>query len=189
MGVPFGFSVGDLIAGIGVIQASIQAVQDSKGAAASYEALDSELRSLEYSPVGINELKIHPAGTGLYLDIDSAVQRCHQCIDTFNVGKAKYRPFLQRHKNRQQGPIAVIRKIQWALCKKEDIREFRAQLGMHSSAIKMLLIRLQTQQSCRHERAQETLQVTSEINLEHGVENRDYELHHQFFGKVHLSAK
>ena len=37
MGVPFGFSVGDLIAGIGLIRTAISAFSDTRGAAQEYE--------------------------------------------------------------------------------------------------------------------------------------------------------
>ena len=57
---------------------------------------------------------------------------------------AKYQPWLQLRP--VLGPGAwkgCVAKIRWAVCKKEDVARFRAQLAGHGSSIKMLLLTLQ----------------------------------------------
>jgi hypothetical protein len=49
MGMPFGFSVGDLIAGIGLVRSVISAFSDTRGAAQEYEQLVNTLDILSRS--------------------------------------------------------------------------------------------------------------------------------------------
>ena len=49
MGVPFGFSVGDIIAGIGVIKTSIEAFSDTRGARKDHKQVLDTLTSLSES--------------------------------------------------------------------------------------------------------------------------------------------
>ena len=74
MSVGFGFSVGDLIAAIGLIKVSIEAIKDGKGASAEYQLLETELDSLESGLTAVEELSVDTQT--VELAVGKAVQRC-----------------------------------------------------------------------------------------------------------------
>ena len=152
MAVPFGFSVGDFIAGINLIITSVKAVQDTSGASAEYVALNEELESLKAGLSTIDELHLQQSACKQRKAIQEAVQRLQRCIETFIKKTAKYQPRLRQGTG---GWKANLRKIQWALCKKVDIVKFRRQLEAHTSSINMLLITLQVTQGLENNQKQQ----------------------------------
>lgn len=147
MSAGFGFSTGDIIACLKLIKDSIDAVQDGKGAVAEYQSLIHEVDSLRDGLQALQELDLEAqlgANSKQYAAVQDAVSRCQCCIETFMTSISKYQPWLQLK------PATVpalwksnLRKIRWALCKKDDISRFRAQLERHGSSINMLLLAIQ----------------------------------------------
>ena len=146
MSVGFGFSVGDFVTGLKLIKESIDALQDAKGSSADFEALGHEIDSLKDGLEAVGDLELDEK-FGLKskqaVAIGQAVSRCWQCLESFLSTIAKYQPWL-----RTKGPAGLawkanLKKIQWALCKKDDVSRLRAQLERHSSSISMLLVTLQ----------------------------------------------
>ena len=150
--VPFGFSIGDFIAGINLIITSINALKDATGATAEYQALNNELESLRAGLKAIDDLNILQHARRQNTAIDEATERLKHCVETFVGRIAKYQPWLQPGKN---GWTASLRKVRWALCKKDDLIKFRSELERHSSSINMLLITLQISQSLEIKQEQE----------------------------------
>jgi hypothetical protein len=142
MSVGFGFSIGDLVAGLKVIKDSVEAVKDTKGASADYAALVSEVASLQDGLEAIDELQLSSRGAPWKqrLAIERAIEACQKCVEDFMNSVSKYQPHLQSHAT---GMVSAWRKIRWALCKKEDVALFRTRLERHSSSINMLLLSLQ----------------------------------------------
>jgi hypothetical protein len=60
MGVPFGFSVGDIIAGIGMIMTSIEAFSDTRGATKDHKQLSDILTRLSESLELIRGIEVDP---------------------------------------------------------------------------------------------------------------------------------
>ncbi|MCJ1341108.1 hypothetical protein MMC09_006404 [Bachmanniomyces sp. S44760] len=145
MSVGFGFSVGDFIAAVNLIRISIEAVQDSKGATNSFRSLLDELQSLESGLEAIDELCDLEVGSKRHAAITHAVVQCQACIEDFLARTAKYQKWIRP--GAPMGWQSSLRKIQWALCKKADIDDFRMQLERHASTINMLLITLQISQT------------------------------------------
>ena len=147
MAVGFGFSAGDLVAGLKVIKDSIEAVKDTKGASADYAALITEISSLQDGFEAIEDLQISSRGSPKQrLAIERAIDACRKCVDDFMTSISKYQPHLS---TQATGVISSFRKIRWALCKKEDVALFRTKLERHTSSINMLLLSLQAHgQSC-----------------------------------------
>lgn len=142
MAVGFGFSMGDLVTGLQVIKDSIAAVKDGKGASAHYAGLLTEIECLQHALEGIEELRLDLNGSAKQRGaINRAVAACRKCIDEFIASIAKYQPHLQLNTS---GWVSNYRKIKWAVCRKDDVTEFRAQLERHASTINMLLITFQT---------------------------------------------
>ena len=144
MAVPFGFSIGDFIAGINVIVIAIKAVQEKRGASAEYAALLTELTNLEEGLTAIDDLDINQSQHRQCRAIEHAVKDCQDCIKNFIKSIAKYQPWLRPGVENWR---ASLRKMQWVFCKKDDIRNLRDQLEHRSSSINMLLMTLQISQT------------------------------------------
>lgn len=159
MVVPFGFSISDFVGGIQVIITCIEAVHEAKGASAHYQALAAELQSLQSGLEAIDGLQLEWTAQKQHTAIAEAVLRCQRCIEAFVKRIAKYQPWLQPG---LRGWNANVRKMQWAMCKKEDVLKFKTDLERHSSSINMLLATLQVRQNLDLRRSQETCQQTLE---------------------------
>lgn len=141
MSVGFGFSVGDLVAGLKVIKDAVEAVKDTKGASADYAALVAEITSLQDGLEAINDLQLGCRGSSKQqLAIERAIGACRKCLEDFMTSISKYQPHLQ---TQASGVISSYRKIRWALCKKDDVAVFRTRLERHTSSINMLILSLQ----------------------------------------------
>ena len=145
MATGFGFSVGDLFLGLKLIKDSIDAVSDSKGAAADFTALATELTCLQDGLEAIEELQANlPFSIKQTSALDRAILACQESIDEFLTSISKYQPHL---KAKTSGLRSNYHKIKWTVCRKDDIAKFRAQLGRHASAITMLLVTFQAKQT------------------------------------------
>jgi len=144
MAVPFGFSIGDFIAGINIILTSVRAVRDGRGSAADYGALVSELESLEAGLSAIDNLRLQATASKEHTAIKQATYRCQLGVESFVQTVAGYQRWLEPGVH---GLRANLRKIQWAICKKDDVKRFRSQLERHSSSINTLLATLQVRQN------------------------------------------
>lgn len=146
MSAGFGFSVGDLVLGLKLIKQSIDALQDTKGSSADYQALSHEIDSLKDGLEAVEELRLEQRlgpNSKPCIAIQQAVSRCRQCIDIFLSTISKYQSWLRTKDASGSVWKANLKKIEWALCKKDDVNRFRAQLERHSSSINMLLVTLQ----------------------------------------------
>ncbi|KAL8731609.1 MAG: hypothetical protein Q9166_003297 [cf. Caloplaca sp. 2 TL-2023] len=158
MSAGFGFSVGDIVAGLKLIKQSIEALQDTKGSTADYQALSHEIDSLKDGLRAVEDLSIDQhfgPKSKQSIAIQEAVSRCWYCIKIFLTTTATYQPWLQTSVPPGLGWKANLKKIQWALCKKDDVNRFRIQLERHCSSISMLLVTLQVSQSFSQSARQE----------------------------------
>lgn len=156
MSAGFGFSVGDIVAGLKLIKQSIEAIQDTKGSTADFEALGHEIASLKAGLEAVEDLKLDQtfgSESKQCVAIGQAIARCWKCIDIFLSTIAKYQPWLRsKAASASLNWKANLKKIQWALCKKDDVNRFRAQLERHTSSISMLLVTLQVYASALNAR-------------------------------------
>lgn len=145
MAVGFGFSISDLCMGLKLIKDSVEAFNTKKGSAKQFGDLIREVDSLQGCLRSVQELLAdeslpHQQHVGL----EHATHACQQCIVDFLDSISKYQPHLQAG---AKGFLPKFRKIQWALCHKEDVKTFRDHLGRHSSSINMLLITFQAKRA------------------------------------------
>ncbi|KAL9597176.1 MAG: hypothetical protein Q9179_004356 [Wetmoreana sp. 5 TL-2023] len=150
MSAGFGFSVGDIVAGLKLIKQSIEALQDTKGSSADFQALSHELDSLKDGLEAVEDLHLDQrfgVKSKQSVAIQEAVSRCWHCINTFLSTISRYQPWLQT--KALPGPVwkANLKKIQWALCKKDDVNRLRIQLERHCSSISLNLDQRQLFQS------------------------------------------
>ncbi|KAI4086968.1 MAG: hypothetical protein LQ344_007137 [Seirophora lacunosa] len=164
MSAGFGFSVGDLVLGLKLIKQSIEALEDTKGSSADYQALSLEIDSLKDGLEAVEDLRLDQRfgpKSKACVAVQDAVSRCQRCIDVFLSTITKYQPWLRTVDPSGSAWKANLKKIQWALCKKDDVSRFRAQLERHSSSISMLLVTLQVSQSFEHSEQQKNQQQFS----------------------------
>lgn len=142
MAVPFGFSAGDFIAAIGLVKDLVKALHDSKGSSREYRELIHELRSLETALLQVKALDLEVEQRAKRVVLRQAASQCQVSIDDFLKGLFKYQPHL-RSGGSSRNWKAAFRKIQWHLCKKDDLVKFRAEIGFHTQSIQMLMLSIQ----------------------------------------------
>ena len=138
MAAPFGFSFGDFIAAIGVLRDVIGAFSDTKGARASYVEVVQELSSLRSALEGIQTLKCDSDQQDQYSAVIEAVERCQQCIGRFVERMSKFRDILSVPGHSKWSPSNFkrsVQKIEWSLCRKSDVEQFRKEVQIHKAAI------------------------------------------------------
>lgn len=151
MATGFGFSAGDIFLALKLIKDSIEAVNESKGASADYEALVKEIVGLQDGLDAVEELQSDPSLSVKQASaLERSIRSCQESVNGFFATISKYQPHL--HTN-TSGFHSNFRKIKWSICKKDDVQKFRAQLGRHASSINMLLISFQAKQTLDANRA------------------------------------
>jgi hypothetical protein len=141
MAVPFGFSVGDSIAAIGVFKDTIKALGDTQGASADYQELNRALGSLQDGLTSIQSLTLDDSQRDHFDVISKVVKDSQRCIDGFLDQTSKFKSLERSNSNKWSlGTFKRnCRKIEWALCKKDDIVKFRSEVGQQVNAIQILL--------------------------------------------------
>ena len=139
---PFGFSVGDFVSGINLVRELIKALEDSAGSSAEYRDLIKELYSLERALIEVKHLDLDDTQHSQGIALQQAATQCQQTIDEFLQKIQKFRPAFRVGGSKSSWRDS-LRKIEWALYKKEDVQRFRAQLNGHTASIKILLMTLQ----------------------------------------------
>ncbi|KFX91475.1 hypothetical protein V490_05878 [Pseudogymnoascus sp. VKM F-3557] len=154
MVVPFGFSVGDVIAGIGVIKKSIEAFSDTRGATKDHKLLSDTLTRLCVSLETVRELHIDDGHDAPQREpIRQAVEQCQKCIDDLLCKIEKYKiiqPSTQPLSWESRVKVAA-RKIQWALLKQDDLSKFRTDVQLQFDAINILLQSFQVHRQRRQD--------------------------------------
>lgn len=137
---PFGVSVSDFIAGVTLFKNVIDSLSETRGARADFAELARSLASLERALKALSKINLDTAQhiQALKQNLDA----CKLCLTTFLVDMAKFRKLDAQYVTTARFGI-ILRQIQWALCKKEDVRKFRSEIETHIGALEMLLITFQ----------------------------------------------
>ncbi|KAN0089507.1 hypothetical protein V8E51_019767 [Hyaloscypha variabilis] len=136
MSAGFGFSVGDFIAGIQLVRDVITSLQASSGSSSAYKALIMELFSLERALLEVKALKRFNHTPDQVDALKCAASQCQLTIDRFMTKVQKYQPSLNAQGSGSKRRDS-LRKVQWALCKKEDVASFKAEISGHAIAINL----------------------------------------------------
>ncbi|OBT55268.1 hypothetical protein VE04_05188 [Pseudogymnoascus sp. 24MN13] len=152
MVVPFGFSVGDIIAGIGVIKNSIEAFSDTRGATKDHKLLCDTLTGLCASLEAVRGLDIDHVHDARQIEATrQAVDQCQMCIDDFVCRITKYKiiqPSIQPL-SWESRVKAAAKKIQWALLKQGDLSKFKTDVELQFNCISVLLLSFQVHRQRR----------------------------------------
>jgi hypothetical protein len=138
MSAGFGFSVGDFVAGIQLVRDVITSLQASGGSSLDYQALVMELFSLERALLEVKALKPLDHSSDQVDALKCAASQCQLTIDRFMTKIQKYQPSLNAQGTGSRWRDG-LRKVQWALCKKEDVATFKAEISGHAVAINLLV--------------------------------------------------
>jgi hypothetical protein len=153
MPVGFGFSVGDFLAVLRLIGAVIDALRESSYASSSFRSLINELYALESALLHVKRLDLDDSHHVKIVALQQAASQCQRTIDSFYNKIQKYQPHLQQGGTDSKIKDAWI-KIKWAVCKKDDLDTFRAEIRGHTSSIEILLLTLQLDSTTMHTRKQ-----------------------------------
>ena len=145
----FGFSVGDFIAGIGLLIDIFQSLNNTNGASADYKELQRELKNLKNGLQGVASLSPDPSqapqASIVSSAIASAVNDCLSCVDGFLKKNKKYSGLGSTPVKRwsSAGFENSWRMVRWATWKKAEVAKFKGEVQQHVAAIQMLLAQLQ----------------------------------------------
>ena len=145
MPVAFGFSIGDVIAGINLLIDSVKSLDSAHGAKADYQELGRELSSLNDALDGIQALSLSQAQLAQVKAVNTAVDGCRICIDGFVQRNSKFQS-LDSTPAKRWSPAAFkkgVLGIRWAIVKKKEVAKFRLDIQRHSDRILLLLATLE----------------------------------------------
>jgi hypothetical protein len=145
MPVPFGFSIGDFIAGIDLVVTSINAIEDGSGSAAEYRAVITTLSGVKSALMDLNKLKIEDAAERHALEI--LARQCGETMFAFLTKISKYNSSLRYPSSRKWKD--AIRKVQWALYSSDDVRRFQTQLQSDLLTLQIMLNRIHISSTAR----------------------------------------
>ncbi|RYP28695.1 hypothetical protein DL767_007092 [Monosporascus sp. MG133] len=154
MSVGFGFSVGDFLAVLRLVGTVIDALRESSDVSSSFRSLINELYALESALLHVKRLDADVSHVEK-VALQQAASQCQRTIDAFYKKIQKYQPYLQ-----QGGTDSRIKdawaKIKWAVCKKDDLETFRAEISGHTRSIEILLLSMQMEATTMHTREQDS---------------------------------
>jgi hypothetical protein len=162
MSVGFGFSVGDFLAALNLVGTIIDALREASESGAAYRELLTELFALETALLHVKRLDLDDGQRteNMKIALRQTAAQCQRTIDQFWNKIQKYQPHLRNGGTGSRIKDSWV-KIKWAVCKKEDIERFKADLRGHTGAIEVLLLAVQmeatTMQSRKQIEGQKTL--------------------------------
>ncbi|KAF2100312.1 hypothetical protein NA57DRAFT_73922 [Rhizodiscina lignyota] len=142
MSVGFGFSTGDFLAALKLVGTVIDALRESSSSGKTYRDLVNELHQLESALLRVKRLEFDGSQNVEKVALRQAAAQCQTTIDEFLKKIRKYQPHLG-HRGGSNNMRDAWYRIKWALCKKDDVEAFRAQLQGHTSSIETLAAKIQ----------------------------------------------
>lgn len=153
MSVGFGFSVGDFLAALKLVGTVIDALRESSNSGSAYRELLSELYALEMALLRVKRIDFGPLQHVDELALRQAVAQCQRTIDSFWKKVQKYQPRLQNGGANSKVKDGWAR-IKWAVCRKEDMQNFRTEIAAHTGSIQVLLLSVQMDMTTMHARSE-----------------------------------
>jgi len=141
MAVPFGFSFGDFVAGISLIKDLVEALRDSGGSGEEFREVLSELETLQTALGAVQSLEVVDSLTSERIALYYAASLCQQTILDFRGKISKYNTALRIGGSGSRFKDSC-RKVQWAICQKDDVDDFRTRVKAHTASISIMLVTL-----------------------------------------------
>lgn len=144
MPVGFGFSVGDFIAALELLGTVIDALRDSGNASTNFKALVDDVEQLKLTLLRVQQVRLDPRLRNEELGIDAAATRGLLAIEHFWRKVQKYEPHLYTG-DKRLNIRDIFARVRWAVCKKEDVEEFRTRMQSLNTNFTILLATIQMQ--------------------------------------------
>ena len=139
----FGFSVGDFVAAFQLVGTVIGAVRESGGSGAEYRELIGALYGLETALLQVKQLEFEEEQKHQYVALRQAAAQCQTTIDGFCNRIRKYHKHLRTEGSNSKLNDAMVR-IEWRMCKKDDLLKFKTDISAHTQSIQILLAAVQS---------------------------------------------
>ena len=161
MSAGFGFSVGDFLTALDLVSTVIDALRDSGQAGNEHRELLRQLYSLETALIQVKRLEVDDSQHAELMALTQAAAQCQYTINRFWDKIEVY----QRNLGPFASSVSRLRdrwmRVRWAVCKKDDVARFKADLAGHTESIQLLLSTLQMAtlnvHSRKHEYQQQSL--------------------------------
>lgn len=141
--VPFGFSVGDFVACIELIQKAAKALRSTSGATGHYQQTLLDLELIESVLRRVQGLSPTSASQETIQKIQLCGRACHVPLDHFLMKAKKIEPYLNFSKTSSAPDFLHIRKgghkLRWAIFLEEDVTKLKASIGPNIEIINTLL--------------------------------------------------
>jgi hypothetical protein len=119
----------------------------SGNASTEYRELLHQLLSLETALIQVKRLEFEEEQYAEVVALRQAAAQCKRTIDAFWEKVVKYQTCLATDDHGSgdgwRRAMDTWMKIRWAVCKKEDVAKFKADLVAHTESIQLLLITVQ----------------------------------------------
>lgn len=139
MAVNFGYSAGDFIATIKLVVTLSDALRASGQATLHHKQLLDQLSSLEGILKSIDRLGSADAAAEEILALRQTACLCASTIESFWGKAPKYRD-LSCNGDRKEVLQTAWRRVKWAVCKKKDVKNLRANLLQHTQSLEISLL-------------------------------------------------
>ena len=145
MSAGFGFSVGDFIAAIRVVGTVVEVLRDAGAARREFAELAQLLATLEVSLRSVTEIGSDGSYEAYGPLLQRAATQCQSSVEDFWQRVRKCQPQLQSQEWGSKVKESWA-KVRWALCKREDVQRFKADVQCQVVAVQLVLSTLQLKQ-------------------------------------------
>jgi len=143
MPVGFGFSVGDFISAINLVQTVIDALSASSKSSSELQELFRQLYSLETALREIKQLEVNESLRAEVLALKQSAAQCQSTISNFLSKTKSYQPHLLCLNGVSGSLRGRWKNVKWAMCKRKDVVQFKTDLLAHTESIQLLLATIQ----------------------------------------------
>jgi hypothetical protein len=168
MSVGFGFSVGDFISAINVVQTVIDALSASSKSSSELQELFRQLYSLETALREIKQLEVSESLHAEVLALKQSAAQCQLTISDFLSKTASYQPHLLCPNGVSSSLRGRWKKVKWAMCKRKDVVQFKTDLLAHTESIQLLLATIQMKNVNLGRKSQQSAQRSSGSQIQDG---------------------
>ncbi|KAL8727808.1 MAG: hypothetical protein Q9166_005800 [cf. Caloplaca sp. 2 TL-2023] len=168
MSVGFGFSVGDFIGAIKLVGTVIDALSASSKSSSELQELLRQLYSLETALREIQQLEVDESLHAEVLALKQSAAQCQLTITQFLRTTESYKSQLVCSNGATSTVQCKWKRVKWALCKRKDIVQFKADLLAHTESIQLLLTTIQMKHLDLGQRSQKSDQRSVALFLQTG---------------------
>ncbi|KAL8717622.1 MAG: hypothetical protein Q9181_008301 [Wetmoreana brouardii] len=166
MSVGFGFSVGDFLAAIKLVETVIDALSASSQSGSEFRELLRQLYSLETALREVKHLEVDESLHAEVLALKQSAAQCQLTISNFLSKIQSYQPHLLSSNGTGTTLQGKWKKIKWAVCKKKDVALFKADLPAHTESIQLLLTTIQMKNVDLGRKSQQDFQTSMATRIQ-----------------------